>query len=210
MLPLSEYDILETWTAGAGDPNGSCSVQEFESRHMTPENENPSGSTIDRALRDALGPTRGERPTDPTVLARSEYAVVRMAHPEDFALIARLIEPFVEEGKVLGRTYQEFDELLPNFFVAIAEEDGEVIGCVALEVYSRKLSEVRSLAVARRAQGKGIGRLLVAACVERARQLGIFEVMAITSSDDFFKSCGFDYTLPGAKRALFMQTRDAY
>jgi hypothetical protein len=32
--------------------------------------------------------------------------------------------------------------------------------------------------------------------------------MAITASDAFFQSCGFDYTLPSLKRAVFLQTRD--
>jgi amino-acid N-acetyltransferase len=67
---------------------------------------------------------------------------------------------------------------------------------------------VRSLAVSERMQGKGVGRMLVNACVERARDHQILEVMAITSSDTFFMACGFDYTLPGEKRALFIQTRD--
>jgi amino-acid N-acetyltransferase len=31
--------------------------------------------------------------------------------------------------------------------------------------------------------------------------------MVVTSSDDFFVSCGFDFTLPGEKKALFIQTR---
>ena len=44
--------------------------------------------------------------------------------------------------------------------------------------------------------------------VELAREKNILEVMAITSSDGFFKSCGFDFTLPGEKKALFFQTRD--
>jgi hypothetical protein len=32
--------------------------------------------------------------------------------------------------------------------------------------------------------------------------------MAITSADDFFHRCGFDFTLPGEKKALFLQTRE--
>jgi hypothetical protein len=36
----------------------------------------------------------------------------------------------------------------------------------------------------------------------------VLEVMAITSSDGFFISCGFDFTLPGEKKALFYQTRE--
>jgi N-acetylglutamate synthase-like GNAT family acetyltransferase len=138
---------------------------------------------------------------------------VRPARSNDIPEIAELIEPFVDDGKLLARTYDEFDELLPNFFVAIAEEDDgyhepRILGCAALEIYSPKLAEIRSLAVSKDAQGRGVGKMLVDACVQRARERGILEVMAITSSDGFFQACGFDYTLPGAKRALFLQTRD--
>lgn len=132
--------------------------------------------------------------------------LVRTAHEADIPQIVDLIEPYVEDGRLLARTYDEFGELLPNFFVAVAEENGTIVGCAALEIYSRKLAEIRSLAVSRSAQGRGVGKMLVDACVQRARDHNILEVMAITSSDGFFHACGFDYTLPGAKRALFYQT----
>lgn len=136
---------------------------------------------------------------------------IRAAQPADIPAITELIAPYVEEGSLLARTYEEFDDLLPHFFVAEDEcDDGttEIVGCAALEIYSPKLAEIRSLAVSERAQGRGVGKLLVNACVERSREYNILEVMAITSSDTFFQACGFDYTLPGAKRALFFQTRD--
>ncbi|MFN8448138.1 MAG: GNAT family N-acetyltransferase [Anaerolineae bacterium] len=132
---------------------------------------------------------------------------IRSAAPDDIEAIAELIKPFVDEGSLLERTYDEFEELLPNFFVAV-DDDGNILGCAALEIYSRKLAEIRSLAVSVEAQGQGVGRKLVEACVERAREQNILEVMAITASDAFFQSCGFDYTLPSLKRAVFLQTRD--
>lgn len=132
---------------------------------------------------------------------------IRMARAEDVPGILRLIQSYVEQRKLLARTLGEVDELLPNFFVAVTE-NGEIVGCCALEIYSAKLAEVRSLAVAPEIQGLGVGRRLVNACVERARLRKVLEVMAVTSSDGFFQSCGFDYTLPGEKRALFLQTRD--
>lgn len=131
---------------------------------------------------------------------------IRQAREEDIPAMASLIAPYVEQGTVLGRTLDEFDELLPSFFVA--ELDGRVVGCAVLEIYSPKLAEIRSLAVAEDLRGAGVGRMLVNACLERARERKILEVMAITSSDEFFIKCGFDYTLPGAKRALFIQTRE--
>lgn len=132
---------------------------------------------------------------------------IRTATPEDIPAIEALIKPFVEEGSLLERTYDEFGDLLPNFFVAVSE-DGAIVGCAALEIYSRKLAEIRSLAVSRAVQGQGVGRKLVEACVERARERNVLEVMAITASDAFFQTCGFDYTLPSLKRAVFLQTRD--
>jgi hypothetical protein len=41
-----------------------------------------------------------------------------------------------------------------------------------------------------------------------AEDLNVLEVMAITANEEFFRSCGFDFTLPGQKKALFIQTRD--
>jgi len=131
---------------------------------------------------------------------------VRPATPEDIPASAELIRLYVEQGKLLPRTLEEFDELLPTMFVA--ELDGRVVGCAALEIYSRKLAEIRSLAVAPDAQGLGVGKQLVQACVNLAREKNVLEVMAITSSDAFFMACGFNYTLPGEKKALFIQTRD--
>jgi amino-acid N-acetyltransferase len=88
------------------------------------------------------------------------------------------------------------------------EVEGELVGFAALEVYSAKLGEIRSLCVAEIVRGKGVGRALVDACLSRARERNVFEVMVITSEDTFFQRCGFDYTLPGEKRALFYQTRE--
>ena len=137
----------------------------------------------------------------------STRVTIRSAVEADIPAIAALIKPFVDEGSLLERTYDEFGDLLPNFFVA-ADEAGVIVGCAALEIYSRKLAEIRSLAVAESAQGQGIGKKLVEACVERARERNVLEIMAITASDAFFQSCGFDYTLPSLKRAVFLQTRD--
>jgi N-acetylglutamate synthase-like GNAT family acetyltransferase len=131
---------------------------------------------------------------------------VRAAEDSDLAALEAFIEPFVDDGKLLPRTFDELTELLPNFF--IAEADGQIVGCAALEIYSRKLAEIRSLAVSPTLQGKGVGKLLVEACIALAREKNVLEVMAITSSDGFFISCGFDFTLPGEKKALFYQTRD--
>ena len=45
-------------------------------------------------------------------------------------------------------------------------------------------------------------------CVARAKELKIRELMAISASDKFLMDCGFGYSLPNQKRALFVQTFD--
>jgi N-acetylglutamate synthase-like GNAT family acetyltransferase len=132
--------------------------------------------------------------------------IVRPATEADIPALQVFITPFVDDGKLLPRTFDELTDLLDEFFVA--ELRGQIVGCAALEVYSPKLAEVRSLAVSPLVQGMGVGRKLVDACVQRARDRHILEVMAITSSEAFFKACGFDFTLPGEKKALFIQTRE--
>lgn len=129
---------------------------------------------------------------------------IRTTRPEDIDKLAEFIVPFVEQEKILARTSEELDILVETGFIAIEEPD-EIVGFASLEIYSRKLAEIRSLVVADHRQGIGVGKKLVAACVDRARERNILEVMAVTSSDVFFQSCGFDFTLPGEKKALFLQ-----
>lgn len=131
---------------------------------------------------------------------------IRSVCRDDLPAIAKFIEPVVATGKLLPRTTQELEDLLPHGFVA--ESDGRIVGFAALEIYSPKMSEIRSLAVAPEFRGAGIGKQLVQRCVERACERQVLEIMAITSNEEFFKYCGFDFTLPGEKKALFIQTRD--
>jgi N-acetylglutamate synthase-like GNAT family acetyltransferase len=130
--------------------------------------------------------------------------IIRTATQADLPAISHLIAPFVEDGLLLERTFDELEEWQDSFFVA--EMNGKLIGCAALEIYSRKLAEIRSLAVAREAQGLGVGKLLVQACVELAQRRDILEVMAITASEEFFRACGFDFNTPNLKKAMFYQT----
>jgi N-acetylglutamate synthase-like GNAT family acetyltransferase len=138
-------------------------------------------------------------PTAPTI---------RACTPSDQTAVQSLIEPYVKRRKILRRTFDEFEELLPNSFVA--ELGGRIVAFVAIEIYSQKLAEIRSLVVDPEFQRQHLGRQMVAACVERARQQNVFEVMAVTSAEDFIRSCGFDYTLPGEKKAFFLQTREEH
>jgi len=134
----------------------------------------------------------------------SESIHIRPVTIGEQEVVRALLHPYVEQKKLLRRTIDELETLLPNGFVAVA--DSQLVGFATLEIYSRKLAEIRALVVAKDHQGTGVGRLLVLACVERAREQGIMEVMAISSAEQFFHSCGFDFTLPDEKKAFFLQT----
>lgn len=143
---------------------------------------------------------------DKTISLTVTDVTIRKATQDDIEHLVTFIARFVEAGKLLPRTIDELEELLGSFF--LAEIDGQIVGTAALEIYSRKLAEIRSLAVDPIAQGRGVGRKLVGACVELAEEREIYEIMAISSSEDFFLNCGFDFTLPNERKAFFMQTRE--
>jgi amino-acid N-acetyltransferase len=91
---------------------------------------------------------------------------------------------------------------VPSFFVACI--NGNPIGCCALQVYSKRLAEVRSLAVHPDFQDRGVASKLVECCVRRARRRRIRELFAVTSQTSFFERLGFA-TFRREKTAMFYE-----
>ena len=79
---------------------------------------------------------------------------VRLATQNDIPSMRDLISQSVERGEVLPRTLQELTDLLPTFFVAESTEN-RIVGTAALEVYSQKLAEIRSLCIPSRCPRRG-------------------------------------------------------
>jgi amino-acid N-acetyltransferase len=101
-----------------------------------------------------------------------------------------LIDAYVSDGTLLPRSEEFISSHAHNFIVA--EEDARVIGCVHLDEYAPSLSELRSLAVARQGQGKGVGRALVLATEALARQRGSATLFAVSNDEAFFRRFGFE------------------
>ena len=95
---------------------------------------------------------------------------------------------------------------LGSFFVAVAQK--RLIGCCALQIYSKRLAEVRSLAVHPDFQDLGVASRLVGCCIERARERGIRELFAVTSQTSFFERQGFA-TFRREKTAMFRELKQA-
>lgn len=122
---------------------------------------------------------------------------------KDTRAVGNFLQPFVDQEFLLPRTRDELKHLLKHAFVARWRR--KVVGFAAVEIYSRKLAEIQCLAVHPEFQRMGIGRRLVTACIRRAKEMKVLELMAISASDAFLKECGFDYSLPKQKRALFVE-----
>jgi amino-acid N-acetyltransferase len=113
--------------------------------------------------------------------------MIRNANPHDIPAIQKLLR--ANEDKLLPRTDKEITDLLETFWVA--EENGEVVGCCCLEVYSKKIAEIRSVAVKADSQSRGHGTELVQHAVCAAQQRNIEQILVVTSSPKFFESLNF-------------------
>lgn len=132
---------------------------------------------------------------------------IKLASQDDLSAVSQFLQPFMDAQHLLQRTSVELQLLLRHGFKAELIETGAIVGFCALEIYSKKLAEIQCLAVDESHQRRGIGRKLVEACVRRANEEKVLELLAISSSEPMFKACGFDYSLPNQKRAFFYQTQ---
>jgi amino-acid N-acetyltransferase len=116
---------------------------------------------------------------------------IRKARIEDVAVIQKLLAGFAQKGKLLARSLSELYTNLRDMFVARDVATGRVVGCCSLHIMWEDLAEIRSLAVSDEYQGRGIGRSLVQACIEEARELGINRLFTLTYETAFFERVGF-------------------
>jgi N-acetylglutamate synthase-like GNAT family acetyltransferase len=86
----------------------------------------------------------------------------------------------------------------------VADAGGKLVGCCALQVYSKRLAEVRSLAVHPDFQDRGTASELVERCKQKARERGVKELFAVTSQTSFFGRLGFA-TFRREKTAMFFE-----
>lgn len=115
--------------------------------------------------------------------------IIRDATASDVERIFALMEVHMTTGVLLPRSKDEIYDNLMKF--SVVEINGTVQGCAALEIFSETLCEIRSLVVASEATHKGLGGILVDALIEKARNLGLSRVMALTYVPGFFQNLGF-------------------
>ena len=115
--------------------------------------------------------------------------MIRKALVSDADAILEVIKPYVESEVILPKTLEEVAGRIRDYFVF--EEDGAIEGCAALYPGWESLGEIRTTAVREEMKGKGIGKKLIEACLEDARDLGLPKIFVLTYEVDFFAKMGF-------------------
>jgi amino-acid N-acetyltransferase len=99
------------------------------------------------------------------------------------------VDHYAPDRRLLSKATVTLFEDVQEFFVA-ADQD-RVVGCGALHVMWEDLAEVRTLAVAPEAAGKGVGSALLERLVDNARELGVSRLFCLTFETAFFARHGF-------------------
>jgi len=118
------------------------------------------------------------------------FMKVRSAKITDAKAVYSLINSYAERDKMLFRSMADIYENLQSF--TVAELNGRVAGCCALQIIWSDLAEIKSLAVDEGHRNQGVGKSLVAAALEQAAQLDLPKVFALTLDPAFFEKLGFE------------------
>jgi amino-acid N-acetyltransferase len=117
--------------------------------------------------------------------------VVRPAHAGDVAAIHAIVRRYAAQGALLPRTRRDISTAIIDYLVVV-DAHRRVLACAALTAYSPVLAEVSSVAVAKSAQGQGLGTMAVRGVEGFARERGIAELFAMTTAEAFFESLGYE------------------
>jgi amino-acid N-acetyltransferase len=110
--------------------------------------------------------------------------MISLAEPGALPEVVALLR---ESSLPLAGVEEHFD----SFLVARAE-DGSLVGCVGLEIYG-DVGLLRSLSVASRARGSGLGTRLVERLMDLARENGVETLYLLTTSaEEYFPRFGFE------------------
>jgi amino-acid N-acetyltransferase len=114
---------------------------------------------------------------------------IRKCRISDIKQLQTLINQYARQGLMIARSLNELYENIRDFWVC--EYKGSILGCSAVHISWDDLVEIKSMAVEKHAQGKGIATALLKACLAEAGILGAKRVFALTYIPDFFRKFGF-------------------
>jgi len=114
---------------------------------------------------------------------------IRKAKITDAVYIQNLVNYYADRDRMLPRSLNEIYENVRDFWVY--EDNGGIVGCIALHVTWEDLAEIKSLAVKEEYTKRGIGSNLMNQCIEDGKKLGIKKVFALSYVPEYFKKFGF-------------------
>lgn len=118
--------------------------------------------------------------------------MIRKARIKDTKKIHGLINGYAAHDLMMPRSLNEIYENLRDFWVIDDKKTKDIIGCAALHIVGwNNLAEIKSLAVAKKYQRKGIGSRLIEATLKEAQDLRVKNVFALSYKPKFFKKFGF-------------------
>jgi amino-acid N-acetyltransferase len=146
-----------------------------------------------------------------TLVYVSEYQQIRRALKKDIRNILMLTQESVASEELVKRTRTMIEKQLNDYY--IFEIDRNPVGCVALHVYpEQKKGELACLYVKASHENLGIGRKLINFVENRARELGLEQLLALsTQAFTYFQSKGgfvegTAEDLPPARREKYEQS----
>jgi len=117
--------------------------------------------------------------------------MIRKAVIQEIGAIHRLLADYADQGLLLPRSLNDLYDHMRDIFVFEEGQGSPIIAVCALNICWEDLAEIRSLAVAEKYKGKGIGAKLVEECLEEARSLGLKKIFTLTYVPGFFSGMGF-------------------
>jgi amino-acid N-acetyltransferase len=149
-----------------------------------------------------------------TLIYVNEYEQIRQARKKDIRAIQQLTKKAVEAEELLRRTREEMEKHFSEYY--IFEIDKNPIACVSLHVYAGlRKGELASLYVDPSYGHQGIGQKLMRFVEDKARELGLSELIALsTQTFSFFELKGgfVEGTLddlPQERRDKYSQSRNS-
>ncbi len=145
-----------------------------------------------------------------TLVYANEYQQIRRAMKKDIRAIVALTKNSVASEELIKRTRATFEKTIGDFY--IFETDKNPVACVALHQLDERKGELACLYVSPSHENQGIGQKLVAYIESKARELGLTELITLsTQAFTYFQSKGgfaegTPEDLPPARRERYEQS----
>ena len=93
--------------------------------------------------------------------------------------LIELMQPFVDDGKLLSRSYEQLSEAIDEF--VFIEDAGQIIACAGLRVYkSEKMGEIYALTVNKSFHNTGTSLELMNKLIKKASDLDLDSIFALS------------------------------